>query len=577
MSYNFYTTKKRLFALIMAIAFIFFVIFCRLFYIQIVWGKKLQAKATDQWTRHLPLTALRGNIVDANGVVLATSETSFSVYLRAKDIDDQVGVATLLSETLDINYETVFSKAANRSVSEVTIKRQVDAESVNEIREANLKGVYFAEDSTRVYPYGNYLSQVLGFVSIDNMGQSGIEAYYDKYLKGINGQILTQADLIGRELPDESILYLPSVKGLNVQLTIDYNIQRVLENTLSIIMQRHNSKSARSIVIDCKTGEIVALASRPSADLNNLPRDDITELMEGTKNLLVTDVYEPGSTFKVLTAAADLEEYFKGNKKALGPTHIFNNSSTRTVDGGKKIKCWTTHSGVRHHNQTLSDALNNSCNPCFTDIALSLGKNKVYDYLDAFGYGKVSGVDIMGEQAGILVDRSLVTNGDLARIGFGQTIAVTPIQLAYATCAAVNGGKLLTPYIVKSVTDGEGNIVKNFYPTVKDRVISEKTSSILSEMLEGVVSKGSGKLAYIEGYKVGGKTGTAQKYQNGIIAQGKYVSSFVGYFPSNNPQYLCLMIVDEPQGISYGSQVAAPYVKLVFEQIIAYKNIPKVS
>jgi len=559
-----------------ATAFIFIVIFFRIFYIQIIWGKNLQAKATDQWTRELPLTPLRGEILDTNGVVLATSETSYSVYLRAKNVSDSVKVAQILSDILEIDYTTVLNKATNKGVSEVTIKKQVSPEKISTIRSFDLDGVYIVEDSTRVYPYGDFLSQVLGFVSIDNVGQGGLELYYDKYLKGTSGEILTQTDLIGKELSDESILYLPSIDGLTLNLTIDFTIQSILENLLPKIMVAHSAKGVRSIVIDCNTGEILGIASKPSVDLNNLPRDDVSTLMAGTKNLLITDVYEPGSTFKVLTAAANLEEYHKGNQKAFSPQYVFNNLGYRVVDGGK-INCWTKHVGSKHSNQTLADALSNSCNPCFTDIALSLGKDTMYSYLNAFGYGTMLGIDLLGEQSGLLLDKNNVTNGDLARIGFGQSIAVTPLQLAYATAAAVNGGRLMTPYIVKSITDSKNNLIKSYYPVEKNKVISQEVSRLLAEMLEGVVSNGSGKLAYIEGYRVGGKTGTAQKYENGVIAQGKNVSSFVGFFPSNNPQYLCLMIVDEPVGVSYGSQVAAPYVKMIFEQIIAYKNIAPVS
>lgn len=571
-----FLTKKRLFAVFIATTFIFVVIFFKVFYIQIIWGKKLQAKALDQWTRDLPLTALRGNITDRNGVVLATSETSFTVYLRAKNIDDCEKVATVLSEVLDLDYEKVLKKTKDKSSSEVTIKKQISLEAANKIRSYDLNGVYFAEDSSRVYNYGDFLSQILGFTSIDNVGQIGIEAAYDKYLKGIDGQILTQTDLIGKELEDKSIIYLPGMQGLDVRLTIDFNIQFVLENLLEQIMVAHGAKGARSIVINCKTGEILAMASKPSVDLNDLPRNDLSALMQGTKNLLITDVYEPGSTFKVLTAAANLEEYKKGNKNAFSPSYVFNNSSVRYVDGGK-ISCWTKHTGSKHYNQTLADALSNSCNPCFTDIALSLGKDVLYAYLGAFGYGNTLGIDLAGEQSGILVPKNSVTNGDLARIGFGQSIAVTPLQLAFATAAAVNGGKLMTPYLVDSILDENGNVVKKNYPSIKSKPISAETSALLAEMLEGVVTNGSGKLAYIDGYRVGGKTGTAQKYENGVIARGKNVASFVGFFPANDPLYLCLMIVDEPQGVSYGSQVAAPYVKLVFEQIIAYKNIQRVS
>ena len=324
-----YTTKKRLFAVLIATTFIFFVIFLRIFYIQIIWGKNLQIKATDQWTRDLPLTSLRGNICDTTGVVLATSETSYSVYVRGKNIVEPRLVAEILANVLGMDFATLYTKVQDKSVSELTIKKQVSYDKITQLRNYDLKGVYIAEDSTRVYSNGDFLTQVLGFVSIDNSGQGGLELAYDKYLKGIEGNLLTQTDLIGKELYDESVLYLPSVQGLTLNLTIDFVIQSVLETLLPKIMVAHQAKGVRSLVIDCNTGEILAMASKPSVDLNNLPRDNIKELLACTKNLLITDVYEPGSTFKVLTAAANLEEYCRGNKNAFSPQYVFNNSTNR--------------------------------------------------------------------------------------------------------------------------------------------------------------------------------------------------------------------------------------------------------
>ena len=285
----------------------------------------------------------------------------------------------------------------------------------------------------------------------------------------------------------------------------------------------------------------------------------------------MVDIYEPGSTFKVITAAADLEEYLKGNSAAFSPSYVFNSSRTRSIDG-TTIKCWSDHKNGKHSNQTLAQALNNSCNPCFTDIALSLGKDTFYDYLSAFGFGNVTGIDFSGEAVGMLLPQSLVRNCDLARIGFGQTVAVTQLQLACAVAAAVNGGNYYVPRIAGGILSADGTVQK-FETVLKNKVISEEASRLLAEMLEGVVTEGSGKKAYIEGYKVGGKTGTAQKYEDGKIASGKYVSSFVGFFPSDEPRYLALITVDEPQGTYYGSAVAAPVAKEIFEDIIAIKNI----
>lgn len=570
---NFYTTKKRLLSLSVAAIFLFAVIFLRLGYIQIVWGSELKARAGEQWQRDLPLRAYRGDIVDTNGSLLATTQTGYSVYARPQSVENAEYAAEVLSDILQTEKSTLYEKLTKRGVSEVTLCRQINSETAEQIRNCNIAGVYLASEGLRSYVYGDLLSQVLGFVSSDGTGQTGLEAYYDKYLQGINGMLLTETDLVGRELNNGNTTYIPAVNGLTLTLTIDSVIQTVAENVLELAMYQQSPQAARCIVLDVTTGEILAMASKPSVDLNNLPRDDVEYLMKYSKNTLLTDVYEPGSTFKVLTASACLEEYRKGNPKAFSPEHIFGSSGIRIVDGSK-ISCWTKHANGKHSNQNLSDALNNSCNPVFTDIALSLGKDTMYEYLEKFGYGSVTGIDFAGEQAGLLVPQNAVTNGDLARIGFGQTIAVTALQLCMATAAAVNGGLLMKPYLVKEISDPiSGQTVKRFTPTVVNRVISEETSKQIASMLQRVVDEGGGKNAKVEGYQVGGKTGTAQKFINGALATGKYVSSFVGFFPSSSPKYLVLMIIDEPQGQSYGSIVAAPYAGIIFREIINYKNI----
>ena len=558
----------------MAAIFLFAVIFCRLAYIQVIWGKDLQVKASEQWQRDLPIKAYRGDIVDANGNLIATTETGYSVYARPKSVTDAEHAAKILSEVLALDYQTTYEKLTKKGVSEVTVKRQIDGDKASKIRSANLDGIYLASEGVRSYVYGDFLSQVLGFTSSDGVGQTGLEAYYDKYLQGINGKLLTETDLVGSELTNGTMSYIPSVDGLTVTLTVDSVIQTVVENVLELAMYQQKPQAARCIVMDVTTGEILAMASKPSVDLNNLPRDNLEYLMKYSKNTLLTDVYEPGSTFKVLTASACLEEFRNGNSKAFSAEHVFGNSSGTRIIDGSKISCWTKHANGKHSNQNLSDALNNSCNPIFTDIALSLGKDTMYEYLHKFGYGSVTGIDFAGEQAGILVPKSAVTNGDLARIGFGQTIAVTALQLCVATASAVNGGLRMQPYLVKEISDPTtGKVVKRFSPTVVERAVSAETSAQIAKMLQRVVEEGGGKNAKIDGYQVGGKTGTAQKFVDGALATGKYVSSFIGFFPASSPKYLTLMIVDEPQGQSYGSIVAAPYAKLVFQEIINYKNI----
>ena len=404
----------------------------------------------------------------------------------------------------------------------------------------------------------------------------GLELYYNKYLQGINGEILYETDIVGVEIEGSTPTYIPATDGLNAKLTIDYEVQQAAEAAMERAYQTHSPKSARAIVMNPQTGEILAMANKPSFDLNEIPRDDLEALHALSRNGLISDVYEPGSTFKVLTAAANIEEYLQGNRNAFSPEHIFSSSRYRYVDG-QRVKCWSDHANGKHSNETLADALNNSCNPVFVDIALALGKEKMYEYIEKFNYGSVTGVDFSGEAQGMVLPASAIQNVDLARIGFGQTIAVTALQLAAATSAAINGGYYYTPYFVSELYTSDHLVAEIRNPKLKNRVISEKASDLLREMLEAVVRDGGGKQAYIEGYRVGGKTGTAQKYEDGHIAQGKYVSSFVGFFPANDPQYLALIVIDEPVGQYYGSTVAAPYGREIFEKIIQAKNIKPVE
>ncbi len=544
----------------------------RLFYVQVIWGEDLQQKAIDQWTREIPVVAQRGTITDVNGVVLAANDDTYTVFVRKKAVKDLNALCVALSDTLEMNYEYVYKRLTETVSSEITVKKQVKKEKINELLAYGFDGVYYSRDNSRVYPYKDFLTQVLGFTSTDGKGQSGLELYYDKYLSGIDGEILYETDIVGVEIDGGKASYIPATGGLNLTLTIDYEVQQLAEAAMTEAMTLHHAKSAEMLVIDPQSGAIRALAVKPSYDLNAIPRGDTDALYKASRNGMFCDVYEPGSTFKILTAAANIEEYLQGNGKAYSVNHIFNSSRYRYIDG-QRVKCWSNHANGKHSNLNLQGALNNSCNPIFVDIAMALGKETMYKYIDLFNYGSTTGVDFSGEAQGMILPISAVQNVDLARIAFGQTIAVTGLQLAAATAAAVNGGNYYTPYLVQEIYSDNGIIAESVKPKVKNRVISEKASAILSEMLEGVVRDGSGKKAYIEGYRVAGKTGTAQKYENGAIAAGKYVASFVGYFPANDPKYLALVIIDEPQGEYYGSTVAAPYAKQVFEGIIDVKGL----
>lgn len=556
----------------MAIAFIFCIFLARFFYIQVIWEDELNYLALDQWTREIPVVAGRGQIVDRNGELLAGNAASYSVFARANAVKDADGCAEVLSSALGISYEEVLKKLTDKSKSEISVVRHAEKSVVEKIEGKNLDGVYYARDNTRIYPYGDLACQLIGFTSFDQSGSTGVEQYYNKYLAGENGEILFESDLVGVDLKGATAAYVPATDGLNLKLTVDYRIQSAAEERMKKVLEESNAKGARCVVLDPRDGSVLAMVNLPSYDLNDIPRDDLSLLNDESRNRLVSDIYEPGSTFKIVTAAANIEETLKGNANALSLDHIYPSSRTRTVDG-TKIKCWSDHANGKHSNQTLAEALNNSCNPCFVDIALSLGKETFYRYLTAFRFGKATGVDFSGEAIGMLLPESTVQNCDLARIGFGQTIAVTPLQLAAAAASAVNGGYYYAPRIVNEIYFSDNSVREKIQPNLLGRTVSGEASEILSSMLEGVVRDGSGKHAYIEGYRVAGKTGTAQKYENGVIAQGKYVSSFLGYFPANAPRYLALIIVDEPQGSYYGSTVAAPCAKDIFQKIIEINRL----
>ena len=554
-----------------AVAFLFLVVFARFFYVQIWKGSELRGRAIAQWTREIPVVAARGEILDTNGIVLATNAASYSVFVRPNAVQDREKTADALADIFELDAGSVYEKLVTARVSEWTVVRHADKETVSKLEGSGLTGVYYSRDNTRIYPHNDMLSRVLGFTSVDNVGLTGLEKYYVKFLAGIDGEIAYPTDLVGAEV-DGKTVYSPATDGLNLRLTIDYAIQAVSEAALERAYAEYSPVTAQCVVLDPNTGDVLAMAEYPGYDLNNVPRNDTQQLNRLSRNNLVSDIYEPGSTFKIVTAAANIEESLRGNPAAFSLSHVFNSSRTRTVDG-TTIRCWSDHANGKHANQTLAEALNNSCNPCFTDIALSLGTQTFYRYLELFHFGSVTGVDFTGEAQGMLVPESAVRDCDLARIGFGQTVAVTAIQLACAGAAAVNGGYYYQPRLVREIFSSDGKIHEIIEPVLKNRTIGEEASRLLAGLLEGVVTNGSGSKAYIEGYKVGGKTGTAQKFEDGSIAPGKYVSSFLGFFPADDPQYLALVIVDEPQGAYYGSVVAAPVAREIFQGIIDSKGI----
>lgn len=492
--------------MICAVTFIFLFVLIRLFYIQVFWGEELQVKALDQWTRNVPVLARRGEITDRNGVVLATTKKTYTVFVRPRAVTDIDEVTSVLASIFSLDKTELTEKITSTKVSEIKVVKHAEKEYIEKLSKYSLSGVYFAEDVTRYYPYDELLAQVLGYTSADGNGISGLELYYNDYLSGENGEILYEADLTGKDLEGKYPSYLPAINGLNLRLTIDYEIQQILESVTDKAIEEYTPKQASCIVINPQNGEVLGMSMKPSLNLNEVPLGDLDTLNKLGRITLISDSYEPGSTFKVLTASANVNEYLKGNKKAFSENYVFNSSRYRYIDGSK-IKCWSTHEKGKHANENLSMALNNSCNPVFVDIALSLGTQNFYSYLNAFGYGRVTGIDLTGEAQGMIIPEMAVKSADLARISFGQAIACTPLQLVMATACAINGGKLYTPYLVKEVYSSDKTLSTLTEEKLVGTPIDDKTSKIIARYLEDVVEKGSGKQAYIEGYRVGGKTG----------------------------------------------------------------------
>lgn len=557
--------QKRIKSICLVVLLVFCSLSVRLFVVQIINGKELQRKATDQWTRDLVMTAPRGSFFDATGDTLAVSYTTYDVYARGREIKDSQTTAKTLSSLLDLNFEKTLEKISKKNISEVLLKMQVEADVAEKIYDAKLDGIYLTENVGRYYVYGNLMTQLLGFSSIDNNGQAGLEAYLNDYLTGDDGYSFVQSDLQGKEIGGSIRYYISGIAGDDVTLTANSKIQLILERVLQNAYTEQKAKGVTGIVMNAKTSEILAISSKPSFDLNEPPREDLSSLFEQSKMKAVTDTYEPGSTFKILTIAAALEE---------GVTNLndhFYCPGFRIIDG-QRIKCWKT---IGHGSQTFTEAFANSCNCCFMDLAQRLGVDKFYSYMEKFGLGKKTGITIKGESGGILMPKKNVKTVDLARMGFGHAIAVTPIQLLSIVAGITGGGIWKTPTVIKEIKDVSGQVT--YSPKIEQRrIISQKTSQIVNQLLQKAENK-KADFSFVEGYNVGGKTGTAQKYdENGRIAQGKYISSFIGTYPADNPDYLFMILVDEPSaGAYYGALVAAPYGKSFFSQLFEFYDMKK--
>lgn len=559
-------TRIRFFFLL--ILCILIIIILRVFYIQVFQYDKLNTLAESLWSRKLPIGADRGEIYDRNGKVLATNLTTTSLVLIPNQIENKEEVAKSLSEILDSDYEDMLGHVSKKtSIERVHPEgRQLSYEVASKIDELGYDGVYLVKESKRYYPYGSVLSHVLGYVGIDNQGLSGLELTYDKYLTGEEGAIKYFSDGKGNRL-ELSEVYEKPQNGIDIRLTIDLDIQLAAERELDNVMAKYTPEHAMILAMNPNTGEILAMASRPNFNSNHYQEYD-TETIN--RNLPIWMTYEPGSTFKITTLAASLEE----ETINLFEDTFYDGGSVNVE--GATIHCWKSGG---HGAQTYLNVVENSCNPGFVSLGQKLGTERLMGYIKNFGFGEKTGIDLNGESNGILFNVNKMGPVELATTSFGQGISVTPIQQVTAVSSVVNGGLLYTPYIVDQMLEPEtGSTIKKMEPVLKGRVIKEETSRLARFALESVVANGSGRNAYIENYRVGGKTGTAQKVENGHYMAGNYILSFIGFMPANNPEIVVYVAIDHPVGvIQYGGTVAAPIAKTILETAISVLNLKPTS
>lgn len=558
---------KRIKIVLLIILFIFIIIIAKVFYIEVIDYKKLNSLASGLWSRNLPIEADRGNIYTVDGEAIASNLTTTSLVFIPNQIKNKDLVAEKISEILDVPKSKIEEHLYKKSMMERVHPegRRLSYEIADKIENLHFDGVYLLKESKRYYPHDELLSHVLGYVGIDNQGLSGLELEYDDILTGEYGSIQYFSDAKGNNLERNSV-YVEPEDGLDIYLTVNYDIQSSIERELDNVVLKYNPDGAWAIAMDPNTGEVLGMSSRPNFNPNNYKEYD-TETIN--RNMAIWASYEPGSTFKILTLSAAVNE---GKVDLLKDT--FYDGGSVNVDGAR-IKCWK-HGG--HGSQTFLEVVQNSCNPGFVELGNRLGKETLFDYINKFGYGKKTGIDLNGEATGILFSLDKVGPVELATTAFGQGVSVTALQQVVAVSAAINGGTLYKPYIVKRVAYHEnGQIIKEVKPTiVRDNIVTKDTSEKVRMTLESVVSLGTGRNAYIDGYRVGGKTGTAQKVNNGIYMQGNYIVSFIGFLPANDPKIVVYLAIDNPKGVTqYGGTVSAPIVKNIMEDAITSLNIEK--
>lgn len=557
---------KRIKIVLLIFVVIFISIVLRVFKIQVFDYAKLKKFANNLWSRDLEVQADRGKIIDRNGVVLADNVTTTSLVVIPNQIKNKKEVVESLAKILNVSSDEMKKHIYKKtSIERVHPEgRRLSYETADKINSLGYEGVYLVKESKRYYPYKELLSNSLGYVGIDNQGLSGLELQYDKILTGTNGAIKYFSDAKGNQL-NLSDVYVEPVNGMNIQLTIDINIQKSIERELNNIVDMFSPDMALAIVMNPKTGEILGMSSRPNFDPNNYQKYSKESL---NRNLPIFASYEPGSTFKIITTAAAVEEKVVNLEK----DHFYDSGSVH-VDGAL-IKCWKAGG---HGDQTFLQVLQNSCNPGFVKLGQMLGKERLFSYIDKFGFGSKTGIDLTGESTGILFNLDKVGNVELATTAFGQGVSVTPIQQVTAVSSVVNGGYLYKPYILKSINEGvTNNVIKENSKEFVRRTISTETSKTMRMGLESVVALGGGKKAYIEGYRVGGKTGTAQKAKDGKYLVNNYIMSFMSVVPSNNPEAVLYIAIDNPKNTALlSSYTTTPFARKILLDIIDALDIKK--
>ena len=543
----------------------------RLVYLMVFDAEYYQKRAEDLHKRERKIKAARGEIVDRNGVVLATNKTVCTISVIHSQIKEPERVMEILAKELEMDQAEVRKRVEKISSME-KVKTNVEKEVGDKIREYNLDGVKVDEDYKRYYPYDSLASKVLGFTGGDNQGIIGLEVKYEETLKGSNGTILTTTDARGIELDAVAEGRIEPVAGKTLEISMDYNIQKYCEQAAEKVMREKQADGVSILLINPQNGEILSMVNVPEFNLNDPFELNTGEELEGEKlqdalnamwrNRCINDTYEPGSTFKIITSAACLEE------GVVTPEDTFSCPGYRMVED-RRIRC---HKVGGHGSETFVQGIQNSCNPVFIDIGLRLGAERFYDYFQQFGLLDLTGIDLPGEAGTIMHQVENIGLVELATISFGQSFQVTPVQMAVTVSSIINGGRRVTPHFGKAVLDREGNVLETLSYEERSGVVSEKTSKTMQTLLEGVVANGSGKNAYIEGYSIGGKTATSQTLPR---SANKYISSFIGFAPAEDPQVLGMVVIHNPQGIYYGGTIAAPVLRSIFDNVLPYLGIEK--